>query len=715
MAYGVKFRLDFEDHEGNGKRLDILKDGYTGEILPLIGGADPVKIKWDGDDDFYSPIIGSTCNISLYATDETNYDDFFNEPEREYKVEVYTAQTTTDAFKNRVQNGFGIIEADNCIDRNFISYLDTETAFNERVIDDGGTVEGNGCIAKQLTIETEDNYTLFWTGWLLSDQFAEVMAPNPQPVNLTAIDGLGELDNYSVDNSYYSIYLNDLDFTLGGVICKALENIDLGLEVICNNDIQKTDLLGLTSNLYLGFFSGNEQIFLSDDYEFFNVKEFLENLLKNINARIFQAKGKWVVLNNSTYSEQAIIDYVVEYKEENDELPTGIGTMRQEYLKGGIEKLYFEKFSSSGTDLGAYYHEGLRTVRADLQPLDQNLTREAERGYKAVRFKTAPINGIITYQKDISFEFQNTNYWTISNGSFVTDEISFSGNRSFKTTATNSGSTPSVKAIASGNNNASIDYPVTLKLSYYYDTNNATQTTTLFNKFWCRLYFVAGFTNYYYDSANETWTTTNKYFFFENDKDDADKWINQEISIAKAPPVSGANVGIYLEIFGPENRLTNYQGVYIDNVVLYQNIPVSQINQRILTQDTTTNTLINDTEIDRDLQQFVLGYTDVYDSSDPVGSIKTPQTATAKQQLNDFSNNVLRDEGTLYNNQTAPLTPMYKIYINFSNFSEDASLIIDGLTYSLKTNRYDIIAHKPNQDGDTASTETIKYKNVVQK
>ena len=51
MAYGVKFRLDFEDHEGNGKRLDILKDGYTGEILPLVGSADPVKIKWDGDDD----------------------------------------------------------------------------------------------------------------------------------------------------------------------------------------------------------------------------------------------------------------------------------------------------------------------------------------------------------------------------------------------------------------------------------------------------------------------------------------------------------------------------------------------------------------------------------------------------------------------------------------------------------------------------------------
>jgi hypothetical protein len=150
MAYGVKYRLDFEDHEGNGKRLDILKNNYIGSILPLVGGAEPVKIKWDGDDDFYSPIIGSTCSINLYQTDETNYDDFFNEPEREYKVEVYTSQSKGDAFKNRIQL-------------------------------DGGICESAKCIDEELT-ETQDNYTLFWTGWLLSDQFKELMAPNPQAI-----------------------------------------------------------------------------------------------------------------------------------------------------------------------------------------------------------------------------------------------------------------------------------------------------------------------------------------------------------------------------------------------------------------------------------------------------------------------------------------------------------------------------------------------------
>ena len=701
MAYGVKFRLDFEDHEGNGKRLDILKDGYTGKIIPLIGGAEPVKIKWDGDDDFYSPIIGSTCTINLYETDDTNYDDFFNEPEREYKVEVYTAQAIRDEFKNNVQLDGGIVEAADCLSG---SYYDTGTLLQSRVVNDGGIMEAVECVSAVLT-ETQDNYTLFWTGWLLSDQFKEVMAPNPQPIQLTAIDGLGELNNYFIDNSYYSISFGDLKFTLASVICKALENVGLDIDVLLNNDIAVIDLLGTNYNLYTRDFTGNEQVFFSDEYEFFNVKEFLENILKNINARIFQANGRWVVLNNSTYSEEAIIDYVKDYKDENDELPEGIGTMRQEYLKGDIERLYFKRFNSSGTYQEDYNHEGLRTVRTDLQPLDQNLTREAERGYKAVQFKVPPVKAIIDYGDDVGFEYQNTTHWTIFNGSFVTDEIALTGSKSFKTTATNSGSTPTSLAIT-GSYNGNRDVAMKLRLNYYYDTNNAIQSTTLYNRFWCQVYFVSGST-FYYDVANQNWTTTAKYFFFENDKGVADQWVSQSLDIAKLPAAATQSQTVYLRIYGPRNYLTNYQGVYIDNTVMFRDQQQTTINERLLTQDTTTNVIINDTEIDRELFNFTLGYTDVYDSSD-LSSLRIPYQATAKQQLNDFRNTVLRYEGTLYNNESAPVTPMDKIRINFTNFSEGDSLIVDGLTYSLKTNRYEIIAHKPNQDNPVAATETTK-------
>jgi hypothetical protein len=710
MAYGVKYRLDFEDHEGSGRRLDILKNNYTGDILPLVGGAEPVKIKWDGDDDFYSPIIGSTCNINLYQTDETNYDDFFNEPEREYKVEVYVAQAIRDEFKNKVQLDGGIVEAADCING---SYYDTGTFLQNRVIEDGGIIEAVDCVSAVLT-ETQDNYTLFWTGWLLSDQFKELMMPNPQAIQLTAIDGLGDLDNLFVDNTFYSINtgLQRIQASLASVICAAINKTGLGLDVIINNELSVFDIVGNRSEFltYVNTFI-NESVFLSDEYEFFNAKEFLENVLKSVNSRVFQANGKFVVVNNSLYSEQAVIDYVKDYIDDNDAVPSGIGALRQAYLKGDIEQLYYKRFNSSGTLQGDYYYEGLRTIRTDLQPLDQNLTREAERGYKALLYKTELVKANLSYKEDAGFEFQNTNHWTISSGSFVTDEIAFSGVRSFKTTATNSGATPTNLAIT-GNYLYPRDFDLKLKLSYYYSATGL-QTSTGYNKFWCQLYFTNGPT-YYYDSANNNWTTTVKYFFFEDAAiSSANKWISQDISIAKLPAAAGQSQNVILKIYGPESFLLNYQGVYVDNTLLYLDSPSTEANEITLTQDTTTNVIIGDLEVDRPLNGLVLDYTGVYDVSN-ILSTSTPVIQTQKQQLDDFRTIVTRYEGTLYNNETAPVTPMDKLRINFTNFSEPDSLILDSLEYSVKSNRYNIIAHKPNQDNPVAATSTSKFTTVVQ-
>jgi hypothetical protein len=710
MAYGVKYRLDFEDHEGSGRRLDILKNNYTGDILPLVGGAEPVKIKWDGDDDFYSPIIGSTCSINLYQTDETNYDDFFNEPEREYKVEVYVAQAIRDEFKNKVQLDGGIVEAADCING---SYYDTGTFLQNRVINDGGIIEAVDCVSAILT-ETQDNYTLFWTGWLLSDQFKELMMPNPQAIQLTAIDGLGDLDNLFVDNTFYSINtgLQRIQASLASVICAAINKTGLGLDVIINNELSVFDILGNRSEFltYVNTFI-NESVFLSDEYEFFNAKEFLENVLKSVNSRVFQANGKFVVVNNSLYSEQAVIDYVKDYIDDNDAVPSGIGALRQAYLKGDIEQLYYKRFNSSGTLQGDYYYEGLRTIRTDLQPLDQNLTREAERGYKALLYKTELVKANLSYKEDAGFEFQNTNHWTISSGSFVTDEIAFSGVRSFKTTATNSGATPTNLAIT-GNYLYPRDFDLKLKLSYYYSATGL-QTSTGYNKFWCQLYFTNGPT-YYYDSANNNWTTTAKYFFFEDAAiSSANKWISQDISIAKLPAAAGQSQTVILKIYGPEIFLLNYQGVYVDNTLLYLDSPSTEANEITLTQDTTTNVIIGDLEVDRPLNGLVLDYTGVYDVSN-ILSTSTPVLQTQKQQLDDFRTIVTRYEGTVYNNETAPVTPMDKLRINFTNFSEPDSLILDSLEYSVKSNRYNIIAHKPNQDNPVAATSTSKFTTVVQ-
>jgi hypothetical protein len=109
MAYGAKFRLVFSDVKGNLRRVEILQKDYQGDVFPLVGQGNPVVIKWDGDDDFYSPIIGSSCELNLFETETTQYDQFFLSGEREYKVRVSTGSNEIKYGIQKTTNGSKLI------------------------------------------------------------------------------------------------------------------------------------------------------------------------------------------------------------------------------------------------------------------------------------------------------------------------------------------------------------------------------------------------------------------------------------------------------------------------------------------------------------------------------------------------------------------------------------------------------------------------------
>src|SRR6056300_318045 len=116
MAYGVKYRLIFSDVLGFGKKVEILKKDYTGDVLPMIGGANPVQISWQSSDDFYKPIIGSKCTLSLLVTDSVSYDDFYKFDEREFKVVVSYAKSQGEIYLDRVEADGGTCESFECVD-----------------------------------------------------------------------------------------------------------------------------------------------------------------------------------------------------------------------------------------------------------------------------------------------------------------------------------------------------------------------------------------------------------------------------------------------------------------------------------------------------------------------------------------------------------------------------------------------------------------------
>ena len=138
MAYGVKYRLEFSDVLGFGKKVEIFKKDYVGDVLPMIGGANPVTISWQSSNDFYKPIIGSKCQLSLFVTDEVSYDDFYKFDEREYKVVVYYAQTQAGLYSKRVTDDARSIESIECVEGEIDATLVTSTSFRRKVLDEGG-------------------------------------------------------------------------------------------------------------------------------------------------------------------------------------------------------------------------------------------------------------------------------------------------------------------------------------------------------------------------------------------------------------------------------------------------------------------------------------------------------------------------------------------------------------------------------------------------
>ena len=147
MAYGVKYEMEFEDILGYGKKLQILKDGYSGSDEKIVGQKSPVVVKWKSQNDFYKPIIGSICTLNLFITDEVTYDDFYKFDEREYQVKIY--------------------------------YKDSSSAWQ-----------------------------LYWIGFLVVDNYKEGFKSLPTAIKLNAYDGLGTLKNYDAPLDSSASYAN---------------------------------------------------------------------------------------------------------------------------------------------------------------------------------------------------------------------------------------------------------------------------------------------------------------------------------------------------------------------------------------------------------------------------------------------------------------------------------------------------------------------------
>ena len=150
-TYRTKYSLSFSDVKGNERTLEILSKDYFGTVTQMVAGDEPVTISWENDDDFYTPIIGSTCTINLYVTDTTSYDEFQVFDERQYKVRLSSGSGTSGTVVDTLWEA------------------ETEL-WNEanNLWDSSGDVD------------------IYWEGWLVSDAYREQFISTPYILTLKA-------------------------------------------------------------------------------------------------------------------------------------------------------------------------------------------------------------------------------------------------------------------------------------------------------------------------------------------------------------------------------------------------------------------------------------------------------------------------------------------------------------------------------------------------
>ena len=659
MAYEVKFRLEFSDVLGNGKKIEILKDGYsdTGPVYDLVATDDPLQITWDQDDNFYDPIIGSTCQINLFVTDITNYDNFYDADEREYKIKI--------------------------------SYKDSS-----------------------------NNYQTYWQGWLLVDQFQEAVTTTPYPITLKGYDALGSLDGFTqplVNSSG-----NELAGVFMVHIHEILENINLGFDIYVSNDIQRD---GATSGYnVIDQASCAASSFFSDGVDPKNCKEVLEQMLKFTNSRIFQSYGRWYIINNSSYSEQSVKDSSASTAN-GGTIPTGIRAAETLSLQtNSDEDIKFHIYNSAGTYQSTSTVDVLSIIPSDLQPIGNNLTKEYLRPIKQYT-QSVNMAGFFSTNiiGNSGFEF-GTSGWTLTNSS-IDNTFSFQGDASLKSTniQTSASATSVTAELANYIDEAGSDFiGYNLKINNFFNSTSG-QTRGFRWQVKAVAFTIPGdppiATRYW--GSNDTWTTTatiNEVEVVNNRR-----WKSYTFNIGSLPN-NAWRLYFYLydpyQVSSTSGFTdTHWDSIIFDKVYINSSGQRSEIFEKFdLLQFVRKRTgnfsgVLNLDGLVLTNEEYGKVFGDWYRSRDKTNYLKSLEQITTQQVINDYRDFVLRYEGDLYNNNVLPLGLHNKIWVNFGSsiLQEPVSCYIDSMSYNVKKNTYSIVMHIPNQDDDLSSTFVLKF------
>ena len=627
MAYGVKYRLEFEDVLGNDKKIEILKNNYTGSVLPLVCTSNPVVIKWESDNEFYKPIIGSTCTINLFVTDSVQYDNFYAFDENEYQVKIF--------------------------------YKDTS-----------------------------NNYQIYWIGFIVADTFKQAVTTTPYQIQLKAFDGLGLLDGKNVTIKSGDLVRGDYSENDGSDLAPEPTNTLARniADCLTQTNLSLSIFTFLGDADFLDTINGSRVLKFDENFNPLDCKTYLESILFNLNCRIFQSYGRWYILDNSLYQDNYnITNYLsigsnrraaaTKYLQENK---TETVTYRVYRSDGSL----FGNGSDGGETIlnSAINKDVLINFQSDVEQLNNDLIVEYLPPAKTFKHELDQVQAE-KYNKELiqdpSFEVPKddigtagSNVWDVNadvpsySGAIGEYEYVSSGSKSLRSNETiNSGG---INQIIFNQNNhfcassitsdSIVTRPImstlediTFTFKVYVDGSLSTTAFGGLDFKW--ILHGQQSTNdnedKTWDDANSQWSNQTIFNTFE--VTEFNKWVTKSVTFQPFNKRNIYRTTWYAPVTNSGVTLNYY---YFDDISILRSID----NNKTISRTLTTNTNVKKLSY-RNMRLFS------YLSYKGQGDILE---LNLQNQLNDFRTHVPRYEGTLYKLGTQPMSMKNKIWVNYA-------------------------------------------------
>jgi len=560
----------------------------------------------------------------------------------------------------------------------------------------------------QVKIYFESNantFALYWTGYMTNDMYTEAMRSTPYVFSIKAIDGLGTLNAFNT----WMPNTNDYEATLWEFIWHNLAYLDLDFDIWISNDIRYFDQSNW-SNVFRDAVV-NKSTYFSKSYLIDDAKKVLRSILLGFNCKMFQAYGRWVIVNASSYGDQRIIEGV----QNGTYTGSGILTAKQAFLNGGSENIKFYIFNSIGVEQGNVTDTYIRVAPDYFAILDNNLVRKLDRPVKRYQQVVDISQKNIDLNENASFEFALEEGWQMPFGAGSIDNNPFAGLRAFvfsEYTQTLGSYTRKLYSDNVVQAEQGEQYQILMSVNL----NEASGGANGARIPWYIRVFQSG--NYYYWlEAGKTWGTSASIIWNEFRLEAKGEWealkatagpltVNGTIDIGFGIPyidASGGFINTHVDNFALRN-IDKDQNQY-NEVLFIREQSSSQVTTDVMEQEGVKQANIGDNIFWGQLiqQPAFKRCNDVLP--------KSIEQIVTQQRLNDFRSYSKSYEGTLYGNfGYLVMTLQNKIYFNWSNFQESDSAIIDSMKYNVKANTYDVLCHVPNNYTDVESNFRVSFQ-----